>query len=343
MTDVSTGPVGTAPYADATEHAPWVVPPVAPITYPPFQPTDARAVEIYLEPLHFNLFPNPSFRTDATGWTVDPGLILRQDSWVGQSVEFNSPGHIQHDKIWVGPEYLDLSGDRLNWPEVWKTRLEYTVSLWAKGSQARLRVSLYGYRPKVYGVPNPVPEDTPSVQVHSPRVLVTSNDWERVWVKTTSRLSDISGGTSDFSQCWWVVPYVEVSADSLRASPYVLLSSFLLDPTEGPLCDYFDGDMSEGGARDDFIWLRDRAGDVRFSAYYPQRVERCRWLYNHMHDVIPVNRPVHVYYHDRANPWDPGGPPPHELTGSLRTNNADGPSMVESAISRYGDLVNPLP
>lgn len=343
MVDVSEGPVGTAPYADATEHIQWTPPTVSPITYPQFHPTDARAVEIYLEPSHINLIPNPSFRTNAQGWTVDPGLVLRQDSWVGQSVEFNSEGHIEHDKIWIGPENLVTGGDT-DWIESILNGDEYTVSVWAKGSSARLRVSLYGYKPKEYGVPVAVPEDTPSAQVHSPRVLVNANDWERVYVKTTSRLADISGGTTDFRQCWWIVPYVEVSRDSLRASPRVLLSSFLLDTTEGPLCDYFDGDMSEDGVRDDYIWLKDRDGNPRFSAYYPLRVERSRWLYNHMYDVVPVNRPVAIYYHDRANAWNPTGPPPHELTHSLRTGNTDGPSMVEIAMSRYGaDLANPLP
>lgn len=343
MVDVGDGPVSTAPYGDVTEHVPWVVPPAAPITYPLFHPTDARAVEIYLEPLHFNLIPNPSFRMNAQGWTISPSLVLRQDSWVGQSVEFNSAGHMQYDKIWTGPEVLPADSGNPDWFSSRIPGFEYTVSLWAKGSNARLRASLYGYRPKEYGVLNPVPETTPSVEVHSPRVLTNSNDWERVYVKTTSRLADISGSTSDFSQCWWLVPYLEISGDSLRVAPQVLVSSFVLDASEGPLCDYFDGDMNEDGSRDDYIWLKDRQGNVRFSAYYPQRVERSRWLYNHMHDVAPVNRPIAIYYHDRANAWNPDGPPPHELTGSLRTSNADGPSMVEIALSRYGDLANPLP
>ena len=337
------GPVGTGPYADVTEHVPWVPAPVAPIVYPAFSPTDARAVEVYFIPLHFNLIPNPSFRTNADGWTVTPGLTLRSDSWIGQSVEFNSPGSIEHDKIWIGPVTGATPGGDTDWIDSRVSGREYTVSLFAKGTNARLRVSLYGYLPKDYGVENPVPEDTPSVQVHSPLVTVDPSDWGRVWVKTNSRIADLSADTVNFANAWWLVPRVEVYADGLTTVPYVLLSSFVLDPSEGPLCDYFDADMSEDGQRDDYIWLKDDTGNNVYHAYLPQRVARSQWFYDHMYDVIPVNRPVQIYYLDRNNAWDPKGPPAHELTGALRTHNTTGPSMVEVALNRFGDLANPLP
>lgn len=330
------GAVGTGPYGDGTEHVPWTIPPTAPIVYPEFHPTDARAVEIFLEPLHYNLILNPSLRTSAQGWSATPALTLDDDSWVGRSLRVTTAGQAQYEPIYVGP--VQVGAD--DWYEPGMGGTEYTFSLFAKGTDAYLRLSLFGYPPSSYEDSIPTMAAEHIVEVHSPQVLVNTDDWERFYVKTTSRMADISGGTTDFAGCWWVVPRVEIIP---YGSPDVLLSSFLVDPTEGPLCDYFDGDMAEGGVRDDYIWLKDLSGKPRFSAYYPQRVERCRWLYTHLYDAVPVNRPVHIYYHDRANAWDPEGPPPHELTGQLRTSHVDGPSMVEVAVSRYGDLASPLP
>jgi hypothetical protein len=156
-------------------------------------------------------------------------------------------------------------------------------------------------------------------------------------------MSDISSGTSDFSGCWWVEAEVKVMRvdDYAPSNPNLILSSFMLDTSEGPLADYFDGDMNEGGLRDDFLWFDDGYG--KYSVYYYERLERTRWLYHHLYNAVPVNRPVHIYYMNRNHPWPPDGPPPFELTSDLRTTDIDGPSLVEMAVRQYGSDLSSLP
>ena len=334
--NVGDSPIGTSPYGDIGEHVPYTPPPREPIVYLPFHPTDARAIEIFLDPNHYNLIPNPSFRIDMDGW-VNNGLtaVLDADAWVGQSVMTQGEGVFYYEKNGV-PMSVELPQDEEFYDRT-RRWSEYTFSVFAKGVDARVQLSLHGYRPDENDPTKP--EATPSVVVYSPHLTVSSEDWERLVVKTSTRLADISGGTTeDFFYCHWVRPQVEIIADG--PDPAVGLSSFMLDPYEGPVADYFDGSMDEGG-RDDYFWLDDPEDSV--SVNYFERLTRVRWLYEYIYNVAPVNRPVAIYFLNRHFPWDPDISPSTYLTSSLRTTDDDGPSLIETAVSQYGDLTTPLP
>ena len=329
------GPIGTSPYGDIAEHIPYTPPPRLPIVHLPFHPTDARAIEIFLDPNHYNLIPNPSFRIDMDGW-VNQGLTanLDADAWVGQGLMTEGEGRLYYAKGF--PLSVALPGDD-EFYESTRSWSEYTFSVFAKGQDARVQLSLHGYRPDEND-PD-LPEADPSVVVHSPLMSVSSEDWERLVMKTSSRLADISAGTSeDFFYCKWVRPQVEVIEDG--PDPQVGFSSFMLDPSEGVVADYFDGSMDEGG-RDDYFWLGDPEDSI--SVNYFERLTRVRWLYEYIYNVAPVNRPVAIYFLNRTIPWDPDISPSTYLTSSLKTTDEDGPSLIETAVSQYGDLAAPLP
>lgn len=338
------GAIGTTPYGDLAEQVPVQEYQTLPIVYPPFHPTDARAIEIFLEPNHYNFIPNCSLRYNSAGWYSSG--TLDSDAWVGQSLYIEGADKTYHDPVYVGP----LSNpEATEWYSPKRAGPEYTFSVYAKGQDSRIQLSLKGYRPKDFADVAKGMEDQPSAEVHSPLMTVSDEDWERYYVKTTSRLADISGDTSNFSGCWWVVPEITVVEEDLFDSdqPNVRLSSFMLDPSEGVVCDFFDADMAEPG-QDDFIWIYDSppgtAGrKALFSAYYYERQVRSHWMHKHLYEAVPVNRPVHIYYYDRNNPWDDNGPIPFEITSEQHTSSQDGPSLIETAVSQYAGLARALP
>ena len=81
----STGAIGLAPYGDEAEHT---GPPSVVVYTPPFRrffATDARSVLITLLPQHYNLIPNPAFRT-LSGWTstgITPIPASLRPMWTG--------------------------------------------------------------------------------------------------------------------------------------------------------------------------------------------------------------------------------------------------------------------
>ena len=239
--------------------------------------------------------------------------------------------------------------DADDWYSPKRSGAEYTFSVYAKGVDTRIQLQLDGYRPKDWDDISQGMEDQPHAQAISPYITVSDEDWERYYVKTSSRMADISGGTTDFVGCWWIVPrIITVEEDMFDVDqPHVQLSSFMIDPTEGPVCDFFDGDMHEPG-QDDFIWIYDKPPGTPnrtalFSAYYYERQSRCHWMHKHLYEAVPVNRPVHIYYYDRNNPWDDNGPIPHEITSEQHTSSYDGPALIETAVSQYAGLERALP
>lgn len=259
-------------------------------------------------------------------------------------MKIENKSKVTHTPIYIGP--LKESSSSPGWISTGRGGGEYTFSVYAKGVDSRIQLTLHGYRPVDFAADVPVMEANPSATVHSPYITVSDEDWERHYVKTTARMADISGGTSDFNGCWWIVPEVTIVEDDPFDVdvPSVTLSAFMLDASEGPVCDYFDGDMSEPG-RDDFIWIYDTPpGTSRrkalFSAYYYERQSRSHWMHKHMYEAVPVNRPVHVYYYNRNNPWDDNGPIPREITSEQHTSSLDGPSL---SVRPYAHSVRALP
>lgn len=262
------------------------------------------------------------FKTYDTSFTQ---VYLDEESWVGQAIHTVGVGTVHyedqnHGLIYVGPTDQGMMPTGLvrstDWWEPAKATAEYTFSVYAKGNENTfVQLSMYGFRPKDPAGEDISPEDTPYVWAHSPAYRMNSIDdeYDRFSVRTTSRLDDISEGTTSFADCWWVKVEVTVSKDIDSIAPEAWLSAFMLDSTEsaGP---YFDGDMEEEG-RDDFFWVSpvessDPAAEQRpwFSAYYCDRLVRTAWLYGNVYQVVPANRPVHVYFHDRSHPYNPESP-----------------------------------
>ena len=312
----SDGPMGTTPYADKAEHVEEQTYPSAPRVYTKMAPTDARAIEIFLYPPHQNFIPNPACRADPTGqWTGTFTVV--NDSWLPTPTPYGhspttrgkvasapkspiqspkglslSSGTIRQ-RVYVGPSDNEKSAPD-DWYEPSRSGSEYAFSLYAKGS-ADIQLSMYGYLPDEDGNA----KSDHAAEVHSP-FYPTESNWSRHSVMTTARLDDISGGIPEFAGCWWIDVEVETNGP-------VILSAFMLDPSEGPLCEYFDGSLDDTyHERDDFIWLGDP--DDSISAYYPERLQRIHWLWKHIYMVTPVNRPVQMYFHDRSNPWEPDSP-----------------------------------
>jgi hypothetical protein len=287
--ETSDGPLGTAPYADKTEHVEPQVYPTAPRVYTKMAPTDARSIEIFLYPPHQNFIPNPACRADPTGQWSGVFTVVN-DAWTGRGLRVVSPATLRQ-RIYVGPTDAERSAPD-DWFEPSRGGSEYAFSLYAKGT-ADIQLSMYGYRPNEDG--NLDPDYV--AEVHSP-FYPTMSEWTRHSVLTTSRLDDISGGIPEFAGCWWI----DVEVETLMGS--AVLSAFMLDSSEGPLCEYFDGSLDDAHhERDDFIWLGDP--DDAVSAYYPERLQRVHWLWKHLYMVAPVNRPIQIYFHDRAHPWQP--------------------------------------
>jgi hypothetical protein len=314
MSDLSQGAIGTSPYADVNEYVPEQPVASIPRVYQRMAPSDARAIEIFLHPKHYNLITNPACRVDENGWAASAGVTMNvvSDSWVGQSLQPNKPGTISR-VVYVGPSEPTLTG--MDWYEPGRGGSEYTFSCFAKGSYGLVQMSMYGYEPLDAANGQYGPKAAPKAEVHSPFFLV-ADDWERKFVKTTSRLDDISGRIPQFSGCWWIRVEIEVTQEAGN-QPDVLLSAFMLDPSEGPLCDYFDGSLDDHHERDDFLWLG--SPDDSVSVYYPERLDRVTWLWRNIYLVAPANRPVAIYFHDRAHPWDPDTAPIQSYTApSLR-------------------------
>jgi hypothetical protein len=85
----------------------------------------------------------------------------------------------------------------------------------------------------------------------------------------------------------------------------------MLDPTENPYAQYFDGSMTEDPAVDDFIWSKTQADYTTplenqcVSYYYYDRKARTRWLYENLKYVVPVDRPYQIFYGAYDRPYFP--------------------------------------
>ena len=335
MTDVvavSTGSVGSNPYADVAEHLPIRRVPRIGRVYGDVHPTDARAVEIFLTPPHYNFIPNPSCRVDDTGWVADgPTVRLDVESWSGQGLTLTGEGVLHYEDagglVFVGPTD---AGKRptgairtTDWWEPTRAGNEYTFSVFAKGTDAMIQLSMYGYEPEDLDAGVVTPTAEPKAQVHSGFFQLNDEEWERFFIKTTSRLEANNPDADTFGGCWWIKVEVEVVRDygANPNDPEVLLSSFMLDASEGTLCDYFDGGMDEEAVRDDFLWLG--APNESISVYYYDRLVRTHWLWRNLYTVVPANRPIHIYFHDRAHPWHPDSPPLQQVTALTRRGDFD--------------------
>ena len=121
--------------------------------------------------------------------------------------------------------------------------------------------------------------------------------WHRFTATTTARVREGLGRVS-FSGVWWIDVQIEVeNADGL------LLSAAMLDPTEYPECQYFDGDMVEELELDDFIWEGDANNSV--SKYYFDRMLRTQWLWERMGFVVPAGRPFQIFFGAYDRPYVP--------------------------------------
>jgi hypothetical protein len=142
----STGAFGLGPYGDEAEHT---GPPEVIIITPPYRDffdTDARSVMITLLPQHYNMIPNPAFRTGVTGWEVTGlGWIYSDDSWVGQSIQCSGEGLIRYKEpdgrlVYVGP----LPGTETDQWDSRREGAEWTFSVYFKGSgEVRLKMDAY--------------------------------------------------------------------------------------------------------------------------------------------------------------------------------------------------------
>lgn len=335
----STGAIGLGPYGDESEHtgAPEVIVYTPP--YRDFMAMDARSIMMTLLPQHYNLIPNPSFRTNLTGWTVwgmstsvDPAV-----AWVGRSIVCDGSGHLKR-MVYVGP----LNGTQENQWDPKRGGPEATFSVYAKGvGEVRLLMSAYystdqtnlAAGPQYQSLPtsaspatapagapalldsttgrvwtliSPTPSVAPFYEDigRGPAIASVTGEWTTIeddgeWhrnlIHTYARILEEEGRIA-FTGARWVEVTVEVrNANGLR------LSSTMLDPTEYPVCAYFDGGMTESLALDDFLW--EGVTDNSASYYYFDRVLRAKWLHENIGYAKPAGRPHQIFFGSYWRPY----------------------------------------
>ena len=125
--------------------------------------------------------------------------------------------------------------------------------------------------------------------------LDETDDWQRVVLKTRARVYENTGQV-DFMGARWVDTKIEVrNAKSLR------ISAVMLDPSEYPVAQYFDGEMTESLNLDDFLWEGTVNNSVSY--YYYDRVIRAKWLYERMGYVVPAGRPYQIFFGSYWRPY----------------------------------------
>lgn len=132
-------------------------------------------------------------------------------------------------------------------------------------------------------------------------------DWTRLILQTSARNDDPDA--IDFGGCHWIDARVEI-----KDASGLWVSALMLDPTEHPIAPYFDGGMTEDPSLDDFIWSDESRPNDCISWYFRDRISRSQWLWQNMPFLVPVARPVQVFYNDWSRPFVPGqgtaGAPP---------------------------------
>ena len=119
--------------------------------------------------------------------------------------------------------------------------------------------------------------------------------WHRIVLKTRARVEENEGQVS-FVGARWIDALIEVrNANDLK------VSATMIDPTEYPLCAYFDGAMTENLSLDDFLWEKDP--DASVSYYYFDRVIRAKFLWSSMAYVAPANRPYQIFFGSYWRPY----------------------------------------
>lgn len=119
--------------------------------------------------------------------------------------------------------------------------------------------------------------------------------WHRISIQTNARVPENEGQIS-FVGARWIDTQIEIrNANGLK------VSATMLDPTEYPMCDYFDGGMTEHLLLDDFLW--EGVANASVSYYYFDRVIRAKWLYERMGFVAPVNRPFQIFFGSYWRPY----------------------------------------
>jgi hypothetical protein len=130
--------------------------------------------------------------------------------------------------------------------------------------------------------------------------IVEGQGWTRVLLQTSARVPDDQLVVS-FAGCSWIDAVIETEGD-------LLVSAVMLDPTEYPVAQYFDGSMSEVEGEDDFLWADldesyNQIPNQGESWYYYARVERTQRLYDALTHLTPVGRPVQIFYGSYAHPY----------------------------------------
>jgi hypothetical protein len=335
----STGAIGLGPYGDEAEHTgpPEVIVYTPP--YREFMAMDARSIMLTLIPHHYNLIPNPSFRADLTGWTV-AGLGTSVDpdvSWVGKSVVCDGDGHLKR-MVYVGP--LQGTEENQWDPKRGGPEATFSVYARGEGEVRLSMVAYYStdqtdltagpqYQnlptsaspatepagapalldsttDRVWTLIDPTPDAAPFYEDIGRGPAIASvtgewtpveddGEWHRNFVHTYARILEEEGLIS-FVGARWVEVTVEVrNANSLR------LSSTMLDPTEYPVCAYFDGGMTEELALDDFLW--EGEADDSASYYYFDRVLRAKWLHENIGYAKPAGSPHQIFFGSYWRPY----------------------------------------
>lgn len=134
--------------------------------------------------------------------------------------------------------------------------------------------------------------------VAGPWVDADPDEWTRAFLRTGT----LFGAGEGFNYAWWIDARIEVEdASDLK------VSSVMLGRHERDTPPYFDGGMTEATGRDDFIWRDPGRPNASPSEYYPDRAVRTRWLYEYLPLLVPVKRPVQIYYGDYSRPYVPDG------------------------------------
>lgn len=138
-------------------------------------------------------------------------------------------------------------------------------------------------------------------------------NWTRWSVRTGYRDGASASTAVAFTKAAWIDCWIEV-----KDAKGLLVSSFLLDPNEFPIAEYFDGGMTETPELDDYLWYGEP--DNSISLYYYDRIQRMEWTHRNLVLMVPVGRPYQMFlgsekipfrlYGDTTPTWNPRIPPP---------------------------------
>lgn len=148
-------------------------------------------------------------------------------------------------------------------------------------------------------------------QVDGPWIeLRDDGQWQRLKIRTDAYSLEQDGQVS-FLNAWWIDAVVEVeNADGVR------LSSLMLDPSENPVAQYFDGGMNPEPNLDDFLWSKvdtltqQPLENQCISYYYYDLRSRVKWLWDNLRFLVPIGRPYQIFFGSYDRPYiatAPGG------------------------------------